>query len=284
MGGNFDDYRYYVIARHHFALKSGIFSLGEFCDLLYAEYGYASLHHLPGNDRRRFKTRLSALLSGSVLFSRLPDGRFKVNSERGLLSRYDKAGGSGWHDLEDKTILSSSRIFYDFCIGTLLSGNRFRSNKKIASYCGCTVRRIQYATSRNHKAEKFIKQYNYVEDFTGTYDEVLKYRAILLNVHGISSPLPSRHGKEWVLRLNAPNSYRSNVLSGVKGDRAHRARQAQATVHSNMKEACWFIPVRIKKDKQLKLFKEPQTEKRWFFNDRVYNANRYVQDHSRFLA
>jgi hypothetical protein len=41
--------------------------------------------------------------------------------------------------------------------------------------------------------------------------------------------------------------------------------------------------VREKKDRQLKLFKDPECGKRWFFNTRVYDVNRYVQDHSRFL-
>jgi len=72
-------------------------------------------------------------------------------------------------------------------------------------------------------------------------------------------------------------------LSGVKGDRAYQARQAQPTVRPSRKEECWFVPVREKKDRQLKLFKDPECGKRWFFNTRVYDVNRYVQDHSRFL-
>ncbi len=284
MGGQFDDYRYYVIARHHFSKRSGIFSLDELCDLLHTEYGYESLHHRPGNDRRRRIKRLSALLGGSILFTVLLDGRFRANSERGLFLKYDKKARNGWYDLPDPTILSSKQRFSDFCVGTLLSGNKFRSNKNIASYCGCTVRRIQFATSRNHKGDLFIKQYNFIEDFSGPYEEVLRFRAELFNLHGISSPLPSRYKGEWVLRLNAPNSYRSNVLSGVKGDRAYQASQAQPTVQQVRKEECWFIPVRIKKDRQLKLFKDPLCEKRWFFNIKVYNTDRYVQEHSRFLA
>jgi hypothetical protein len=283
MGGDFDDYRYYVIVRHHFAMRSGVFSLDELCDLLHSEYGYASLHHRPGNDRRRHKRRLAAILAGSVLFSLLPDGRYKVNAEKSLLSKYGKGSRNGWYLLSDATILTSRRRFFDFCVGTLLSGNKFRANKNIASYCGCSVRRVQYATSRNHKEYLFTKQYNFVEEFSGPYEEVLRFRAVLLNVHGITSPLPSRYKGEWVLRLNAPNSYRSNVLSGVKGDRAYQARQAQPTVRPSRKEECWFVPVREKKDRQLKLFKDPECGKRWFFNTRVYDVNRYVQDHSRFL-
>lgn len=284
MSGDFDDYRYYVIVRHHFAMRSGIFSLDELCDLLYSEYGYASLHHRPGNDRRRYKRRLAGILGGSVLFSPLPDGRYKANSEKALLSRYSRGARNGWYELTDVTILTSRRRFFDFCVGTLLSGNKFRANKNIASYCGCSVRRVQYATSRNHKEGFFVKRYNFIEDFSGSYEDVERFRAVLLNIHGISSPLPSRYKGGWVLRLNAPNSYTASVLSGVKGDRAYQARQAQPTMRPDRKEECWFIPVRLKKDGQMKLFKEPECEKRWFFNTKVYSTDRYIQDHSKFLS
>ncbi len=74
-------------------------------------------------------------------------------------------------------------------------------------------------------------------------------RAIYLNVHGITSPLPVPYKDEWVMRLNAPNTYSSFVLSGVKGDRA------QPTIRPvRKKEPCWFKPVKTR-NKQLKLFK-----------------------------
>lgn len=275
MGGNFDDYRYYVIARHHFALRSGIFCLDELCDILHAEFEYKSLHRKPGNDRRRFKARLAKILEGSILFTLLEDGRYKTNSERRLLSRYNQGSRTGWYEVNTPTILCSQRLFFDFCVGSLLAGNKFRSNKNVAKYCSCTVRRIQYATSRNHKEHRFHKRYNFIEDFSSTWEDVQKFRAILLNVHGITSPEPVKIKGEWLVRLNAPNTYSAFVLSGVKGDRA------QPTIRPVRKEPCWFVPVK-EKNRQLKLFDDFQ--KRWFFNEKIYTADRYVQDHSRFLS
>ena len=275
-GSDLEDYRYYCIARHHYALRSGIFSLDELCDILHAEYDYTSLHRRPGNDRRRFKQRLIGIIQVSALFSELLDGRYKANSEKGLLSRYNKGHNkSMWYEIPDKSILSSKKAFFDFCVGSLLAGNRFRANKNIAEHCGVSVRRIQYATSRNHKSGTFIKHYNFLEGFTGTYSDVEKFRAIIFNVHGITSPLPKKHKKEWVMRLNAPNTYRANTLCGIKGDRA------QPMAVQLRKEACWFIPVK-ERDVQLKFFGDP--EKRWFFNDRVYNTDRYIQDNSKYLS
>ena len=277
MGSDLDSYRYYCIARHHYALHSGIFSLDELCDLLHTDYNYASLHRRPGNDRKRFKSRLTDLLQGSPLFSELLDGRYKVNSEKGLLSRHNKGHNrSMWFELPDISILSSKRKFFDFCVGVLLAGNKFRANRNIAESCGVTVRRIQFATSQNNKAGTFIKRYNFLEDFSGSYDDVERFRAILFNVHGISSPLPRKHKKEWVMRLNAPNTYRANTLCGVKGDRA------QPLAAQEDKKGCWFIPA-VEKDKQLKLF-DKTSDRRWFFNNRLYNTDRYIQDHSRYLS
>jgi hypothetical protein len=65
----------------------------------------------------------------------------------------------------------------------------------------------------------------------------VKFRAILFNVHGISSPLPVKHKKEWVVRLNAPNTYKAYTLCGIKGDWAQPlvvrvSKQRGKLVHS----------------------------------------------------
>jgi len=276
-GGDLEDYRYYSIARHFFALRSGIFSLDELCDLLHNEYEYASLHRNPGNDRRRFKQRLTEILANSILFDELLDGRFKTNSEKGLLSRFNKGHNqTSWFEIPDKKILTSKKQFFDFCVGSLLAGNKFRANKNIAEFCGCSVRRIQFATSRNHKSGSFIKRYNFVEDFTGTHEDVVRFRAILFNVHGISSPLPRKHKKEWVVRLNAPNTYKAYTLCGIKGDWAQ-----PLVVRVRKKEPSWFIPVPTEGN-NAKL--SDDSDKRWFFNDKVYNTNKYIQDNSKYLS
>ena len=180
-----------------------------------------------------------------------------------------------WFELPEASILSSKRKFFDFCVGVLLAGNKFRANSNIAESCGVSVRRIQFATAQNNKNGTFIKRYNFIEDFSGSYDDVERFRAILFNVHGISSPLPRKYKNEWVMRLNAPNTYRANTLNGVKGDRV------QPLAAQGRKEGCWFIPA-VEKEKQLNLF-EKSNDKRWFFNNSLYSTDRYIQDHSRLL-
>ncbi len=207
-----------VIARIRFSTRSGLFSLDELCDILHVEYGYRSLHNRPGNKRKRFKQNLEEQLSESILFRRAPDGRYILNSEKKILIKYKGASKSSWYQLPNKSYLENKKIFQDYCIGAMLSGNRFRANKNISKYCGLTVRRVQYATRRNHVTCLFRKQYNYIETLSGDYKTIEKARAELFNIHDITSPLLSKkYGPQWVLRLNAPNTYRSFVLSGVKG-------------------------------------------------------------------
>jgi hypothetical protein len=245
---------------------------------LHTDYDYTSLHRRPGNDRRRFKQRLIAILQNSALFAELLDGRYKANSEKGLLSRYNKGHNkSMWYQLPDKTILTSKKDFFDFCVGSLLAGGRFQANKKIAEHCGVSVRRIQFATSRNNKNKTFIKRYNFLEDFSGSSKDVEKFRAILFNVHGITSPLPRKTKKEWVVRLNAPNTYRANTLCGVKGDRAQ-----PLVVIVSKKEESWFVPAF--ETGKAKLTQDYSNDKRWMFNDGVYNTDRYIQDNSKYLS
>ena len=270
-------YRLYVIARRHFAARSGLFSLEEFADILHAEYGYKSLHHGPGNDRRKFLRKTASQMGSSCLFVALSDGRIRIRSEREIVTREARKKKTGWYEMPDPSILRSRRLFTDFCVGALLAGNKFRANKNAATFCGCTRRRIQYATSRNHKGSTFFKQYNFIEDISGTYEEVMRHRAILLNVHGITTPLPVRASKGvWTVRLNAPNSYRAIVLSGVKG------RKAQPPKKTVRKEDCWFVPRSPEKDAQLDLFAKHNTRD-WFFNEKLYTTGSYILDHSRLF-
>jgi len=271
-GTDLNEYRLYSIARTAYADHSGIFSLEEFCTLLHLEYGYKSLHTGIGNHRHDYKKKFSKLFSNSILFTPLPDGRYRITAEKTVLFiAHEKR--SGWYDLPDDAILKSRQKFTDFCMGTLVAGNKFRANKNIAKYCGCTERRVQYATSRNHKGSTFHKQYNYVEVSTGSYEEVMRERAILLSEHGITTPLPVRVTKrEWVLRLNAPNSYRAIVLSGVKG---HKAQPTTVTIR---KEAKWFLPIQENDAKHGR--RKIHNPDRWRFNDRTYHFGRYILDHS----
>jgi hypothetical protein len=273
-GGNFNDYRLYLIARAHFSGRSGIFSINELCDILNLHYGYTSLSRLPGNDRKGFIRRTKPVFDGSFLFSPLSDGRYRIESERKILSRLGKVKRSSWFLAVDIDIILSRRKFADFCVGTMLAGNKFRANRNIAQQCGCTVRRIQYATSRNHRSRLFHKQYNHVEVKVGSHTDVMRTRAHLLAEHGITSPLPRRMSpRDWVLTLNAPNSYRAIVLSGVKG------RKAQATgIIAQRKDESWFTMQRDEKVKRRQYIEEKPC--RWHFNEKKYDFGRYITDHS----
>ncbi len=273
--GDIDDYRFFSIARQHFSGRSGIFSLEELCDILHSRHRYASLHHRPGNNRKRFMQRLSERFSRSILFTELPDGRFRINSERRLISGISKSGNrSYWYEVPDESIFRSKAKFFNFCTGVLLSGNRFRSNENIAGFCRSTVRRIQKATSFNDKNNFFFKQYNFIECFSGTYKEIKQFRAMLFHEHGISSPRPLRFREEWVLRLNAPNSYRCNVFSGVKGRFI-----AEPTIAKRKK--CWFMPIRERDKNKMT---GGVYRKRWMFTSGVYDIGSYVVDNSRLFS
>jgi hypothetical protein len=267
-------YRLYVIARTHFSKRSGLFSLDDLCDILHEIYGYSSLHSGKGNKRLPFKRKLEKRFKESSLFRRTFDGRYIVTAEKKLLLRIKGTDKSSWYMVPGIETILTKRLFRDFCVGIMLSGNKFRANKNIAANCECSVRRIQYATARNHKSGHFIKQYNFIEDISGSYKYIERLRAELFTLHGISTPKPFRYKSVWVLRLNAPNSYKTMVLCGVKGFKA------QPTLKMSRKTECWFKPVRTKDKKASKLITD---FKRWVFNEAVYNLDSYLADHSGFL-
>jgi len=293
---NIEAYRFYVIARHAFSNQSGLFSLDELCDVLHHSYDYSSLYRGRGSQRSGYRRRFKAMFTDSIFFQSLTDGRFKINSERKILKKIYNSDKSSWYQIPNKEILASKGKFRDFSIGVLLNGNKFRSNTNIANYCSISKRRIQLATASNHKKDYFTKQYNIIDDCSGTKQQVTRLRAELYNIHGITTPKPFRRQRqtvvvekkphvkvteqvlaEWVLRVQAPNSYTSyTILSGVKGFNT----QALAKSKHKKERHCWFVPIR-ENNKQLNLFKNEK--KRWAFNDKVYNINTYVQDNSRYL-
>ena len=276
-GGDIETYRFYLIVRASFQFRSGIFSTDELMDVLFSDYNYSSLHHRPGNGRRLIKNRLVALFDASFLFRKCPDGRYIARSERRILREMKGTDKSSWYEIPAVS-LSSKGAFRDFSIGVLASGNRFRSNRKLASYCNCTVRRIQAATANNHKKGYFHKTYNFIEEKTASKETIDRERGFLMNLHGITSPLPTRYKGEWILRLNAPNAYRCLLLSGVKGF-------AQATENTGTQTGpgkCWFTPVKTQK-RVPSLFREYEDSRRWVFNERHYTFDRYVQDNSKYL-
>jgi hypothetical protein len=274
--GSLDCYRMYVIARYHFSGRSGLFSIDELCDVLHQQYGYRSLHKRPGNGRRDFIRKWYPALSGSVFFRQASDGRLITVSERKLLVKYHDTTKSGWFQVPPRYLMSKGE-FFDFCVGIMVAGNRFRCNGNIARQFNCTKRRIQTATSRNHKSGIVLKQFNFINDISGSYKEIERTRAALFNDHKISSPRPIRRNSKWILRLNAPNSYHCFVLSGVKGDRAQPTGQKV-----RKQEKCWFEPIREKKQTQLDLFK-PGIHKNWLFNPSEYTLGDYICDHSSIL-
>ncbi len=283
-----ENYRFYIIARTHYAYVSGIFKIEDFLDLLHKEYNYKSLHRGPGNRRKVFKGQLYSRLKSSILFDQLPDGRFKISAERKLLKKYVGTDKSSYYILPSTDTITVKSQFKNFIIGVLLTGNKFRSNKLIAHYCDVSVRRIQLATASNHKKEIFEKHYNFINYSDGTYKQVEQQRAELFNIHGISSPKPKRNNDgTWTLILNAPNTYTGFVLSGVKGFKAQPTgtdiRRDKTRLVSKAKKECFFRPMKSRnplKNKKKKL-KEYGSSNNWLFNEEFYKFGDYVVDHSK---
>ena len=283
-----ENYRFYIIARTHYAYVSGIFKIEDFLDLLHKKYNYKSLHRGPGNRRKLFKEKLYSNLKTSILFNQLLDGRFKINSERKILKKYIGTDKSSYYILPSFDTITVKSQFKNFIIGVLLTGNKFRSNKLIAQYCNVSVRRIQLATANNHKKEIFEKHYNFINYFDGTWKQVEQQRAELFNIHGISSPKPKRnHDGTWTLILNAPNTYTGFVLSGVKGFKAQptgtEISRNKTRLVSKAKKECFFRPMKSRnplKNKNKKL-KKYSGNKNWLFNENIYNFGDYIVDNSK---
>lgn len=256
-------YRFYLIAQKHYYRRSGIFSVSEFMDVL-TGYGFKTLHKLPGNNRTRFRRKLTTLFDNSILFEKRPDGRYKYIPERKILK---KTYSSKFPVLEAD--LMSRRAFTDALIGVVVAGNQLKSYKRTADQLGYTAGRIRQACSRNHKAQRIIKQNNYILADTepGSYEDILRLRKMLMYGHGIFTPEPLKYKGQFLLVLYGANTYSSTVFvdQGYKG-RGHLPLYVK-------KDSCHFKPAdpRMQRvfgtDAQL-----------WFFNSQKYDLERYVED------
>lgn len=242
-------------------------------DVLHQTYGYKSLHTSTGNGRKEFSRRFTSILKGSFFFSLLSDGRYRIVSEKKLLNTHAKGKNGTWFEIPDPKIMISKKLFVDFCVGSLLAGNKFRSNGNASKQLGCTTRRVQLATSRNHKNALFHKQFNHIEVQKGTYREVMLHRATLLKEHGITTPKPRKiSAKGYMLNLSAPNSYKAIVSSGIK------RKQARPTTANRKKALHWFKVEKI--DCVTNEFHLCERPVRWSFDGKAYDFGKYVIDHS----
>jgi hypothetical protein len=251
-----ENYRLYLIAREHFAGRSGIFSLSELMDVLHTHHGHKTLHHGPGNNRTRTRRRLTAQLGASILFETLQDGRYKARSERRVYQgRATKINAPG-------AILNSRRAFCDALAGVLGAGNQLKSYKKLSKQTGRTEKAVYMSMRRLQAAGHIEKTNNFIiTDVKGTLKQINGKRAMLCRYHGIATPAPIEYGGEYYLALYAANSYK--WLDG------RRVKGTDRLKHYVKKADFWLRRAHYTLERRVDGFL-------WEFNPRVYSLNDYI--------
>ena len=152
-----DNLRFYTICRTAFPDNSGLFPLPALLDVLNNEYGYASLHRAPGNDRAAFLRRIEGKFEQSFLFSRIDRNRFKCHSIRKLIENQNCI-------LFDADILrrENRRLFTDILIGIRAAQDRFNSYQTLSEKTGFSISRLQAACESNHVRQSIFKINNFI--------------------------------------------------------------------------------------------------------------------------
>lgn len=150
-----NNYRYYLIVKHYFTQRSGLFSLDELSDILHQHYGYKSLSRLSGNDRNNFKRRLEDSFNKSILFIRCTDGRYRIVSEKKLCPERTSKYICKHDDLR------SARAFKDIVIGIISIGH-FNSARSLQERTGYSRSRIYRAVKRNDSRGRIKKLNNFI--------------------------------------------------------------------------------------------------------------------------
>lgn len=262
-------YRYRVIARNHFKDNSGIFTPDQFMDLLHTEYDYKSLNHLPGNDRTKFRRKLLALLKVSMLFERLPDGRYKFIAESKLTYTGKFTDN---HHMNDNEIYSQ-RLFNNAMIA-IMSMQGMKSVKYLHKKTGFSITYIKAALRQQEEIGR-IKKYNNIalaECYAnGNYNKLRSIQQDLIKRCKIKTKIiyiySSKEKKKVPhIGLYLANSY-INCIDAKKGE-----KKTPCLTHSKNCKRYKIVKPNYQKNVHL-----------WTLNDyreSAYNMSDYIEDYA----
>jgi hypothetical protein len=202
LGENIGNYQLYWIAKLHFNNRSGIFSINELIDVLYASYNYTSLSYNKGNKRSKFSCDITRRIENSILFEKLSDGRYKYITERKLININKSSVIEG--QLYD---LQSREAFVDIMIGCIAAGNSFKSYRTISEQTHFSQSRCVKALARLNESQRILKFNNYILVKQAKLLAIQQLRKDLIRNHGIKTPEPIKYNGTYIFCVYAPNSY-----------------------------------------------------------------------------
>ncbi len=268
-----EELRFYAIARIEFSARAGWFTLPELLDRLHAHYSYRTLHHGPGNNRKREAHRLAGILSGSPLFTahknkyrfiswrRLGDTR----SPRVELTGATLTGSQAFHDLCTLTLIQGRHVpIQSVCDETGLSrGQVYKSiNRLIAA--GLLDKVNQYALTEG-MSEREARAARCSLKAAGVDVDIIesKTRPAVFAHWGMSSRAGAFH-----IAYKMPNFYRLRGIAQGLRDIARLPFQAAVCHYQRLDGAA---------------FRVTDSQAVYAFTDH-YDEAAYIQDHARFYA
>ena len=205
--------RIYYLCNTAFYKKSGVFTLEELADLLYAK-GYKSLRPGSGGNRQKKIKQLQLLLnSAPELFIQTKPYIYRSVSKH-KIHRYK----SSERKIDDRLFhKNNKREFYDLCIGIITDGKTI-DREKISKITGYTKAKVCQAVKANDEKGYILKVNN--EIVLGSYnnkDHAIKFRLKLF--HGRYKIISHirQYAKQWHIVLPGANSYTSEMLISESG-------------------------------------------------------------------
>jgi hypothetical protein len=248
-----DNLHYYLIIKNYYFQRSGLFSIDELLNLLHANYNYKTLSTNPGNQRARYKKQLEPQLDTSILFRRVPDGRYIINGSRQFQFRKNKKIQFLYSDL------STSRQFFDGLIYGIVTSRPFAGITETAQILKVSDRRISYGIDRLIKTGRIKKIQNLIIPETPAQESkksINKLRYTLFKEHGILTPKPVFFKGVRYFALFWKNSF---YVAGSQKEDRH---------------------LKLTQDFPLTLISDAFNKYRlWQFNSQSYSFDRYIEDY-----
>jgi len=274
-----DGLRDWILLRRYCAERSGLFTLDALADI-YAAQGLGSL--ADRSNRHKFYVKKSKKISDSIFFQHIEGRTFKYHGLKAILVAHrGTAKHTAYHI--DSEVLRRPGAFLDACIGLISAGGGY-SSAGLAKLFNVSKRRIQKATAANDKAGTVRKRYNKIVEPYRTQSEALAAYTQLRS-HGIGLNRPVKMGREWIITVNAVNSYTFATSKRFKGKTPRGSKRNRGAYSTNDEGRKW-------EKRHLQMYRgkgaRPLRERAFMilggkalvFNEPVYDLGAFILDHS----
>jgi hypothetical protein len=217
-----ENFRIYTILRQA-NISRGEFFVGQLAGML--------SNKIDPSNRKKLIHNLYSKLNKSIFFEHIEGNKFRIVSQKKILIKHKGNSKTTVFRVPLCTVSSRQR-FRDIIIGLYIGTGK--SNETASKAFNCSVRRIQLATARNHKAGLILKQIRRKIEVFETLEEAREAKDKCQQI-GIITSNAFSYKRGYAISVGHTNSYSlmfSRRYKGIKTRKKHKGIITCATTQN----------------------------------------------------